>query len=178
MNATILLVAWTISSTTIPQFYQEYGGIYPTGRTVHVCGGAGCAWKVKFKFTVGDLTVLKGLLSASRTASQERKAIANTVAWSERRTCSTSGLCSNPGGSGGLTDCTDEAANVSSFLLVMQPYLRFHRVIPPLHRMKLFSWPHWAGRIQDSTGRRWIVDSYFKPNGRRPIITREEQWLR
>ena len=178
MNATILLIAWTISSSTIPQFYQKYGGIHPTGRTVHICGGSGCAWTAKFQFTHGDITVFKGLLSASQTPREERGAIARAIAWAEMRTCTKVGLCDDTGGGGGGTDCTDTTANTTSYLLLMQPYLRFHTVTPPLHRLKLFAWPHWSARLtENGSSRRWMVDSFFRANGKLPIIMREEKWL-
>ena len=179
MNATILLVAMTISNATIPDFYQQYGGVYPQGRTIHVCHGNGCPFKVKYVFTRGDIAVFRGLLSASQTPAEERKSIAWAIGWADRRTCARTKLCGDPGGTGGWVDCTSSATNVSSFLVIMQPYMRYHRVIPPLHRMKWFAWPHWSSRVKDTlSGKNWMIDSYFRKNGAKPIIMTEEKWLR
>ncbi len=78
----------------------------------------------------------------------------------------------------GQQDCIDESTNTTTYLLLFeeQGLLRHFEVIERAYRQAIFD-QHWAAQIRDkSTGARFVVDSWFQPNGYLPIIQASEEW--
>jgi len=189
---TPLLVGWTTSESNIENYYREYGGSVkcfsescphklPIGRTVHVCHGSGCEWTERFVFNRNDMNYLRLIFSTTTSPKNERINIAKAVAWAERRVCKTAGTCQDKGGASWMTskvkgqmECVDETTNTTSYLLVMKHFLSHCKTITPLHRFGN-TFPHWAARIKCPDGV-FVVDSYFKNNGRKPDIMSESRW--
>ena len=63
-------------------------------------------------------------------------------------------------------------------ILVKTGLLRWHRVEDRVTRgFFLFGWPHTTAVVSDqTTGRKWAVDSWFFANGVPPVIVPLEQW--
>ena len=78
----------------------------------------------------------------------------------------------------GQQDCIDEAVNTTTYLRLFEQsgLLKHHTVIEQAYRKAIFD-QHWAGQIRELvTGERWVVDSWFQPNGYLPIIQSSPEW--
>ena len=78
----------------------------------------------------------------------------------------------------GQQDCIDEAVNTTTYLrlLELNGMFKHHTVIEQAYRSALLD-QHWAGQIRELvTGERWVVDSWFQPNGYLPVIQASEDW--
>ena len=72
----------------------------------------------------------------------------------------------------------DESLNATRFLTLLetQGLLRYHRVLERAYRRSLVT-QHWAAQIEEvATGRRFVYDTWFKDNGRPPIMVSSERW--
>ncbi|MGI9310651.1 MAG: hypothetical protein ACR2P7_03840, partial [bacterium] len=72
----------------------------------------------------------------------------------------------------GQLDCIDEAVNTTSYLRLFESLalLRHHSVMEPAYRRALFD-QHWAGQMRElGSGRSFVIDTWFQPNGHLPII--------
>jgi len=185
------LLAFTTSSPNIEYFYKDYGGKIicpgskeydcehkpPKRNTVHICSGSGCEYTVKFKFNKTDIEFLRHTFATVDSAKEERQRIAKAIAWIEKRVCLTAGTCNDRAGDNsskvkGQMDCTDEATNTTSYLLIMERYkfLKYHKVLKPTHRY-MPMYPHWAASISG-----YAVDSFFRANGGTPDILLQSRW--
>ena len=78
----------------------------------------------------------------------------------------------------GQQDCIDEAVNTTTYLRLLEQYglLKHHTVIEQAYRQAIFD-QHWAGQIRDNeSGERYVVDSWFQPNGYLPVIQASRDW--
>ena len=78
----------------------------------------------------------------------------------------------------GQQDCIDEAVNTTTYLRLFElnGLLKHHKVIEQAYRSSIFD-QHWAGQIKETaTGTRYVVDSWFQPNGYLPVIQASEEW--
>ena len=78
----------------------------------------------------------------------------------------------------GQQDCIDEAVNTTTYLRLLEQYglLKHHTVIEQAYRQAIFD-QHWAGQIRENqSGERYVVDSWFQPNGYLPVIQASKDW--
>ncbi len=78
----------------------------------------------------------------------------------------------------GQQDCIDEAVNTTTYLrlLELEGELTYHTVIEQAYRSAVLD-QHWAGQIRETTtGKRYVVDSWFQPNGFLPVIQDSTDW--
>jgi len=78
----------------------------------------------------------------------------------------------------GQQDCIDEAVNTTTYLRLLEQYglLKHHTVIEQAYRQAIFD-QHWAGQIREiESGERYVVDSWFQPNGYLPVIQASKDW--
>ncbi len=78
----------------------------------------------------------------------------------------------------GQLDCIDESVNTTTYLRLLEynGLLQHHEVIEEAYRRAIFD-QHWAGQIREiGSGTRYVVDSWFQPNGYLPIIQNSEDW--
>ncbi len=127
---------------------------------------------------------------AAPTPAQERQQIKQAIGWMEvligRHTPTYKDLPFNlPAGQEdfsalfpGQLDCIDEAVNTTTYLRLLEreDLLRHHTVIGQAYRKSFFD-QHWAGQIREIvSGKRYVVDSWFQPNGYLPIIQSSADW--
>lgn len=150
---------------TIADYFEEYKTPLPKRNTAVFCIRDGCFDHHKYTYSADDIAEMRELMN-SRSAEQEREKIAQSVKWLERK------LGKLP------TDCTAEAANVTSHMLILQRngLLKYHTVDRPAGKWSLSRWPHWAAMIKDQAGNTFAVDSYFVPNGTLPQIAPFDNW--
>src|SRR5262249_59966833 len=121
------------------------------------------------------------------SADAERRAIAQTEAWFEKRVAPEAGTAhakarasgaSHVGGDGSQFDCIDTTANTTSLLVILDRLglLRYHKVSTPISRL-LAGGPHFTATIQEKkTGQRWTVDPWTHDNGQLPDVWKIERW--
>ena len=171
--------------------FRQYQTALPKGDTVTVCSGYGCKAQTTYPFSRADILHIAGIFQSvprSRSAAEERRAIAYAVAWIEAKVGNDIGTANDrpsidiaASGDPGQMDCVDEATNSTSYLLIMEKHglLKFHTVSSPISKGNLIDgrWPHYGARIHETkTDIDWTVDSSMYANGERPIIMPSNDW--
>ncbi len=170
------------------------GGAAPTRVDIHaipVCYDFGCKNSAVVDLPVDEWQEVANWFSvAASTPQQERQQVRQAIGWMEaligRHTPTHKDLAFNlPTGQQDLSDlfpgqldCIDEAINTTTYLRLMQQQglLRHHVVIEQAYRKAFFD-QHWAGQIREIvSGKRYVVDSWFQPNGYLPIIQHSPDW--
>ena len=171
-------------------WYAAHGATPPTQSHAIVCHGFGCQLRTSVSLGASDLARLQAILRAGAASPQaERGAIAEAVAWAEKRVApvvgsegDVAGLDISNSGVRGQMDCIDEAANTTSYLLLAEKhgYLRHHDVARPVARGFFLDgrYPHATAVISDKrTGTAYAIDSWPTRNGARPQISTLEAWF-
>ncbi len=160
---------------------------HPTYEAIPVCYDFRCRTRRIVSLSVAEWESVTGWFSEpDTTAAAERDRIRRAVGWMEvmvgRHLPTHQDLPLNeipvPYSGSGQLDCIDESVNTTVYLRLFQAYgyLRHHRVIEEAYRRALFD-QHWAGQIREmDSGTRYVVDSWFQPNGYLPIIQPSKIW--
>ncbi|MFD1694408.1 hypothetical protein [Roseibium aestuarii] len=162
----------------------------PRGDRIYICHGFGCTYRTPVDFSRRDLARLKTILAQGRKSPEaERRAVAEAVAWQERRVASTVGSAGDVGGfdmhNGGVRgqmDCLDESTNTNSLLVVAEAHglLRHHKVASPVARGFFLDgrYPHATATLRETTsGKVFAIDSWPRPNGELPVVQALEAWM-
>jgi len=158
----------------------------PTPDAFSVCQDQGCRTLSTQSLGEEQWRALRELFGKPQDAAGERRAIARVIArmeqWMGERTGTDADRAGTfPGlGRAGQMDCIDEATNTTTYLRLLEDagLLVHHRVRDPATRIKLFAWPHTTAVIEDDSGRRFAVDSWFEANGQPPHIVPLDRWRR
>ncbi len=153
-----------------------------------VCHGFGCAYRDQLFLTPAKISYLRGLLQATRSASEERKTIARIVSWFDReggRVAGTAGRIAYAGvgtkSGPSQMDCIDLTANITELLIMLDRarLLKYHRVGEPVSRGLILDGrqPHTTPVIIEiANGARWSVDSWTRAYGQSPEIMTITEW--
>ncbi len=195
--AKLLLVTAVAATSLLPARAAGDGGaafleklsLNPSPSSVLVvCHGFGCAYRNSFPLTAGRIAMLKGMLGSARTPKDERKAIANVVAWFDREGGRTAGTVGRIARASAATrsgpaqmDCIDLTANVTELLIALDhnKMLKFHHVGEPVSRGVFVDGkqPHTTAVIvENKTGTDWSVDPWTKAYGQNPDIMTIADW--
>ena len=146
---------------------------------IPVCYDFGCKNRATVNLPPGEWkSVADWFVPAAATPAGERAQIKNAIGWMEvvigRHTPTHKDLAfdlpANDDDDGifpGQLDCIDEAVNTTSYLKLFEMHglLKHHVVLEAAYRRSLFD-QHWAGQVREKqTGKRFVVDSWFQPNG-------------
>lgn len=156
---------------------------------IPVCYDFGCKSRATVNLPMNEWeTVSRWFSPAAATAAGERTQIKNAIGWMEvvigRHTPTHKDLAFDLPANGdagifpGQLDCIDEAVNTTSYLKLfeMNGLLKHHIVLEAAYRRSLFD-QHWAGQVREKhTGKRFVIDSWFQPNGYLPVIQNGERW--
>ena len=157
---------------------------------IPVCYDFGCKNRATISLPLDEWkTVADWFAPAVLTPAEERVRIQKAIGWMEvvvgRHTPTHKDLAldlpANNDDIGifpGQLDCIDEAVNTTSYLKLFEIYglLKYHVVIEAAYRRALFD-QHWAGQIREKhTGRRFVIDSWFQPNGYLPVVQDRKHW--
>jgi len=161
--------------------FEKFDAKPPKLDTVWVCHAYGCKEQTPFAFSQADIAEISAVMARvprNDSPSEERRAIAYSIAWMERRVAPTVGTATDRpsmdfGGSGDPTqqDCVDEATNTTSYLLLLERHglLHNHTVERPFAKDSLTHWTHWAAVIKETdNGERFAIDSSAGANGESP----------
>jgi hypothetical protein len=170
-------------------WYAAHDGVAPRADRIYVCHAFGCARKTAVSYSGKDVSTLRRILAKGRASpAAERKAIAEAVAWAERKTGPIVGSENDVGGydlqnSGvpGQMDCIDEATNTTSLLLLVadRGYLSHHTVSRPVARGFFLDgrYPHATAVVRSSDGEAFAIDSWPQSNGKLPVVQDLDAWF-
>lgn len=134
------------------------------------------------------MTIIKALFDHTSSAKTERASIRHAVAYMEQIAGQQLPTFNDVGGNyqagivqNGQMDCIDESTNTTTYLTFFQQQglLRWHTVEKRAFRAPYLLDQHWSAQIRErTTGRHYVVDSWFGDNGEPPLIQPLEDWLR
>jgi len=154
-----------------------------------VCHGFGCAYRTPILLRNVDKAQIKKLFgpAAVKSADAERKALAATMAWFEKRVAAEAGTATAKARAGlghagdpSQFDCLDKTSNTIGVLaIVAQMGLLRHHVIdaPESRGFIIGGLPHTTAVVRERrSGQRWAVDGWTHANGELPDILPLEEW--
>ncbi len=190
-SALKLLSAIVLLSQALPVSAAEHGVPIPSNISfgaIPVCYDFGCASKSTVKLPFSEWQSVAGWFSpVAETPAEEREQIKKAVGWLEvvigRHTPTHLDLEFDRTHNidkreSGQLDCIDESVNTTTYMKLFEAsgFFRHHVVIEEAYRRSLFD-QHWAGQIREiATGTRYVVDSWFQPNGYLPVVQDSESW--
>jgi hypothetical protein len=175
-------------NTDAAAFLQNLSLPLPSPRSVIFCHGFGCVFRTEIGLGPADHSRMSQMMAAGRaSADAERKAIARTEVWFEKRVAPLTGTGKAKARSGGMMlggdptqfDCIDATSNTTSFLIVLSQLglLRYHDIDAPISRIFTGGGPHFTATIKDrKTGQGWTVDPWTHDHGELPDVWTVERW--
>ena len=187
--ASVLMPACQSVTTRPPSSYiASYQDFPPEPGQFQVCHDMGCEGLTEVSLEAADWHRLRQLFSPqAQSASAEREQIRRAVALFERITGplakthnDVSRNAAGPSLADRQLDCVAETVNTTTYLLLFQQqgWLRWHQVGFPQHR-GLFSLlgPHnTAVIVEEASGQRYVVDTWFHNNGALPETVPSQLW--
>ena len=160
----------------------------PSASRPIVCHGFGCAYQTPIVLRPNDQKQIKKLLGgpAAKSPDAERKALAATMAWFEKRVAPEAGTGKakaragfGSAGDPSQFDCMDKTHNTIEllWLVTQMGLLRHHAIDVPESRGGLGSLPHTTAVVRERTsGQKWVIDGWTRNNGELPDIMPLETW--
>ena len=199
-----LVIALTLASSTAFAGTRDHGISIPSGRTpgdhgvaiptnvsfsaIPVCFDFGCASKATVKLPISEWDSVAGWFrEPAATPKEEREQIRKAIGWLEvligrytptHRDLEFDKVENIDNRETGQLDCIDESVNTTTYMRLFEGngFLKHHVVIEEAYRKAIFD-QHWAGQIREiKTGKRFVVDSWFQPNGHLPIVQPSAEW--
>jgi hypothetical protein len=168
--------------------FANWGLSAPNAGSLVFCHGYNCNFRTQIGISAADRTQFATLMEPGRASPEaERRAIAKTEAWFEKRVAPQTGTAHAKarasvgwgiGGDPGQFDCIDTTANTTSLLVVLWRLglLRHHDVSTPISRL-LAGGPHFTATMQEKrSSQRWTVDPWTHDNGELPDVWKIERW--
>jgi len=154
-----------------------------------VCHGFGCAYRTPILLRNVDKAQIKKLFgeAAAKSPEGERKAIADTMAWFEKRVAAEAGTATAKARAGlghagdpSQFDCLDKTSNTVGVLAIVAEMglLRHHVIDAPESRgLILGGLPHTTAVVRERrSGQRWAIDGWTRNNGELPDVLPLERW--
>jgi hypothetical protein len=154
-----------------------------------VCHGFGCAYRTPILLRNADKAQIKKLFGpeAAKSAEGERKALAATMAWFEKRVAAETGTASAKARAGlghagdpSQFDCLDKTSNTIGVLAIVAEMglLRHHVIDAPESRGFIIGGlPHTTAVVRErKSGQQWALDGWTHNNGELPDVLRLEEW--
>lgn len=173
----------------------------PAGEMLDVCYNYGCNAQVTVSYREAQLGQVADYLRRAANADEERLMIALVMgrlyAWAGEQTP----IRGDKGGNladdvwPGSMDCIDHSTTAVRVLSMLEKrgLLRFHRVVGRIKRVRFLVADHWAvelvetapatkdagpdaGNEQRDTGRHFVVDTWFRDNGKPAVVMSLGDW--
>lgn len=164
--------------------------------TVRICYNYGCLAEAEADFDEPQLARVRALLGTAQSAEDERErlsvAIGWLLGWAGRQTPIAADRGGNYADDGvvGRMDCIDHSTTTTRLLRLLEArgWLRFHRVLDPVLRVRFLFDAHYSAQIEelpevagdDATAgdaARHVVDSWFRDNGQPAVVLPLPRWL-
>ena len=168
---------------------QNWSLPVPSAGGLIFCHGYNCNFRTEIGLSGADRARLAELMGPGiASAEAERKAIARTESWFEKRVAPQTGTAHAKarasvgwglGGDPSQFDCVDTTANTTSLLVMLERLglLRHHRASTPISRLLRGGGPHFTATMEDNkTHKRWTVDPWTHDNGELPDVWPVERW--
>lgn len=174
--------------SNVTTFLQNLSLPVPNTGSVIFCHGFNCLFRTQIGLGPGDHARMRQMMAAGRASPEaERKAIAKTEVWFEKRVAPLTGTGKAKARSGGLVvggdrtqfDCIDATANTTALLVVLDQLglLKHHQIDAPISRLLTGGGPHFTAVIKDKrTGKGWTVDPWTHDHGELPDMWPVERW--
>ncbi|MCZ4281450.1 hypothetical protein O4H49_11720 [Kiloniella laminariae] len=166
--------------------FERKGVAEPTIEAFQYCHGYGCQTKVELSLNELEKSGLVEAFGIAATPREERAAMARAVAYMEKLNGPKTGTDKDIGGTftgygePGQLDCEDEATNTTTTLIFLRDLglLKHHRLRSQVTRGFFFGgWPHTsAAVIEISSGKSYVIDSWFENSGVVPHIVPYDIW--
>lgn len=179
-------------------------GLAAADERIAVCYNYGCVAEETVRYTESQLAWVRKALTAAKTPEQERMALGPVIGrlyhWAGRQ----SPVYIDKGGNyaddaaPGSMDCIDHSTTTTRLLKMLERrgWLRFHDVMEPARRRRLFIFEHYSAVIEELPPKwlprekmvrydeglediqpdRFVVDSWFVDNGKPAVILPLEDW--
>ena len=166
------------------------------GEVIKVCFNYGCLAESEVHYADEQLAQVRSALGGAANAAEERQqlslAIGWLLAWAGRQTPIVADRGGNTADDGvyGRMDCIDHSTTTSRLLRLLETrgWLRFHRVIEPVSRVRYLFQVHYSAQIEEvvpagqASGElaepaRYVVDTWFRDNGRPAVVMTLQRWL-
>lgn len=151
-----------------------------------ICHGFGCAYQTPITLLPVDREQIRKFFVGTEDAIDERRALARTMAWYDRRVAAEAGTVNakaragiGSAGDPSQFDCLDRTANTIGLMLVISEMglLRYHEIDAPESRGGMASLPHTTAVMRErSSGQKWAVDAWTHNSGEYPDILKLEVW--
>lgn len=163
---------------------------YAAPAFISVCSGFGCEYKDSAGFSQRDYARLKRIMGKPKNAASERKRLAKAIAAMERMSWrklryhrDAPRAYQKHRGLRGQMDCVDESLNTTAYLTYLQQrgLMKHHKVISSYAERGFLldgRYPHKSARIRENGGPDWAVDSWYKADGKAPIIMPLAAWYK
>lgn len=128
--------------------------------------------------------VVKLFESKAQTPQEERQKIASAIALMEQFTGERLGTSNdqarNSGtGESGQMDCIDESKNTTAYIGLFESrgWIKWHQLQDRVNRSYFFLDIHWTAVIKEKQSKQlYAVDSWFRDNGKEPVILKLQDW--
>jgi hypothetical protein len=186
MTGTTAFTATAEIDSTIVRRFETLSLSVPTTAGVIICHGFGCKFRTQIGLSRADYAHFSQLMSLGRASAEaERRAVAQTIAWFEKRVAPEAGTAKARAkativGDSGQFDCVDASTNTTSLLLVLQQLglLTHHRVQAPVSRGLGFHTIHTTAVLRDVHSQvDWVFDPWTRNNGELPEVMPLAKWL-
>jgi hypothetical protein len=151
-----------------------------------ICHGFGCAYQTPIALRPADRAQIRKFFASTKDATDERRALAKTMAWYDRRVGGEAGTVKakaragvGSAGDPSQFDCLDRTTNTIGLMLVISEMglLRYHEIDEPESRGGIASLPHTTAVMRErGNGQKWAVDAWTHNNGEYPDILKLEIW--
>ncbi len=190
--AVTLFVVAACSNPTLrsPEIYLDsYAVNAPNMQRLFVCHGYECRLKTAVALGEHELNQIRMLMEPGQAGpAAERAAIATTIAWLENRVAPLAGTAADrdyrdllSGSDPAQLDCIDEAANSTSYMMVIRSLglLKYHTIGYPVSKGFLLDgrYPHvTAVLLENETIEPYAIDSWIFANGEEPVVMTLQDW--
>ncbi|WP_299070575.1 hypothetical protein [Accumulibacter sp.] len=164
--------------------------------TVRICYNYGCLAEAEAEFDEPQLARVRALLGTAASAEDERERLAVAIGWllgwAGRQTPIAADRGGNYADDGvrGRMDCIDHSTTTTRLLRLLEArgWLRFHRVLDPVLRVRFLFDAHYSAQIEElpevagdeataDAAARHVVDSWFRDNGQPAVVLPLPRWL-
>lgn len=193
--ATLIMAPWMLSACSSAGPAGDYRPYLAkknirtiTPENIPLCHGYGCRLKSYTSLSKAEWKQIGQFFKTGRTPAQERAAIAKAIGQFERLTGQKIGTSTDVAGTyaqlgDDQLDCVDESVNTTVFLelLHQKKLLKHHDISNIATRIPLLGggggWHQTAVLVEQESGTRYAVDSWFHDHGHDADIVALDDWL-
>lgn len=167
-----------------------------TAEVLRVCYNYGCVAEAEVHYSDQQLLQVSTLLGGARNAAEEREKLSHAIGWLLGWAGEQTPIAADRGGNyaddgvSGRMDCIDHSTTTTRLLRLLESrgWLHYHRVVEPARRVLYLFELHYSAQIEEVPALaaapdgvagpvRYVVDSWFRDNGRPAVVMELPAWL-